>query len=138
MESTKNQKSVYVVEDDLSLSTVIDRVLKSIDSHVVLDWATTAEEAIQTIEQAKRSGVQKPYDLIIADIFLDGPSNGVDFWRQCKESFPDIPIILTSAKKPGVLFDSEDELPDTPIFLQKPFSIKECKKMFSSILNFEQ
>ena len=128
------QKRVYVVEDDIELSTVVDRVLKSIDHKISLDWSTSAEEAIQTIHTAWKKGVRRPYDLIIADVFLDGSQNGLDLWNLCKREYPDIPVVLTSSSRLGTLFPPDTELPDTPIFLQKPFTMSESKKLFKNLL----
>ncbi|MBS1958274.1 MAG: response regulator [Bdellovibrionales bacterium] len=134
MPQGSNHKSVYVVEDDLELSTVLDRVLKSIDHRVTLDWSTTAEEAIQTLNRAWKNGVKRPYDLIIVDVFLDGDQNGLDLWNLCKREYPDIPVVLTSAHKLNSLFPKDMDPDDIPIFLQKPFSINECKKLFKTLL----
>ena len=133
MESAKKVRSVYVIEDDLELSTVIDRVIKSIDPTVKLDWSTTAEEAITAIELAGQTGKPAPYDLIIADFFLDGSQSGLDFWRLCKKHYPNIPVVLTSGT-PLQSLVLDEELPDFPIFLQKPFSINECKRLFQGLL----
>lgn len=129
-----HHKSVYVVEDDIELSTVMDRVLKSIDRNMSLDWSTSAEEAIQTIRNASDEGIARPYDLIIVDVFLDGSQNGLDLWSVCKEEYPEIPVVLTSASKREDLFLTESDQSDRPIFLQKPFSMSECKRLFKSVL----
>ena len=130
-----SQKSVYVVEDDIELSTVMDRVLKSINRDVSLDWSTSAEEAIQNIRTAAKMGIVRPYDLIIVDVFLDGSQNGLDLWNLCKQEYPEIPVVLTSASRLESLFSDENGDMDIPIFLQKPFSMSECKQLFKSLLN---
>lgn len=134
MESTKKQRSVYVVEDDIEMSTIIDRVLKSIDPDILLDWSTSAEEAIQRIRTAVKKHELKPYDLIIVDVFLDGSRSGLDFWRYCKREYEEIPIVITSANSRESLFSKTMPLPEKPIFLQKPFTISECKKLFKELL----
>jgi response regulator of citrate/malate metabolism len=135
---TNHHKSVYVVEDDIELSTIMDRVLKSIDDQVVLNWSTTAEEAMENIHNAWEKKIRRPYDLIIVDVFLDGTQNGIDLWNLCRREYPDIPVVLTSATRLGKLFPANAELPDTPIFLQKPFNINESKKLFKSLLNYPE
>lgn len=130
--------SVYVVEDDIELSTIMDRVLKSIDDQVILNWSTTAEEAMENIHNAWKKKIRRPYDLIIVDVFLDGAQNGIDLWNLCRREYPDIPVVLTSSTRLGKLFPANAELPDTPIFLQKPFNINESKKLFKSLLNHQE
>ena len=134
MESTKQRKSVYVIEDDIEMSTIIDRVLKSIDPSIILDWSTSAEEAIQKIQSALKKGVKKPYDLIITDVLLDGSRSGIDFWQFCQNEFSKIPIVVTSACSKDSLFKTSTPLPKSLIFLQKPFSISESKKLFKKLL----
>ena len=134
MGHAKQHKSVYVVEDDIELSTLMDRVLKSIDQDVSLDWSTSAEEASLTIDNACKSGVRKPYDLIIADVFLDGNQSGLDFWNLCKREYPKIPVVLTSVSRLENFFPPDTDVKDRPIFLQKPFTMNECKKLFRSLL----
>ncbi len=126
--SIKNQKSVYVLEDDIALSTVIDRVLRSIQKNILLDWSTRAEQAMLALINAHNKGIDTPYDLIIADVFLDGQMTGIDFYRQSRIIFPHIPVILISSTY--VHHTSQ-----MPIFLQKPFSISECKNLFKKQLN---
>ncbi len=128
-----HHKSVYVVEDDIELSTVMDRVLKSIDKDVQLDWSTSAEEAIQNVRNAAKMGVERPYDLIIVDVFLDGFQNGMDLWNLVKQEYPDIPVVMTSSTRLDSLFTKESE--NLPMFLQKPFSMAECKRVFKELLN---
>ncbi len=129
-----HHKSVYIVEDDIELSSVMDRVLKTIDPKVNLDWCTSAEEAIEKIHGAWSRGIAKPYDLIIADVFLDGSQSGLDFWNLCKREFPTIPVILTSASPLEKFFPPNVDLTERPILLQKPFSLVECKKLFKNLL----
>lgn len=135
MPQGSNHRSVYIVEDDLELSTVLDRVLKSIDHRIALDWSTTAEEAIQTMNRAWKMGVKRPYDLIVIDVFLDGDQNGLDLWNLCRREYPDIPVVLTSAHRLSTLFSKDTDPLDIPIFLQKPFGINECKSLFKRLLS---
>ena len=89
---------VFVVEDDQELSAVIERVLRSISQDIKLDWATSAEAAIMKLKEALGASLdQSPYDLIVADIFLDGKRTGIDFWHTCQELFPEVPVLVTSA-----------------------------------------
>ena len=127
-------KKVYVVEDDISLSTLMDRVLMNIDSELSLDWATSAEEAIEVILLAKKNKKPKPYDLIIIDIFLEGPASGIALWLLVKKEFPDIPVLLTSSNHLGDIIMPQMELPEIPVFLMKPFSMLECKRVFKNLL----
>jgi response regulator of citrate/malate metabolism len=98
MVSRKKQtgRSVFVVEDDLELSSVIDRILISIDPSLHLEWATTAEEAIATLIKRAKEKNDNPYDLIICDIFLEGASNGIELWNYCHTNFPSMKFVIIS------------------------------------------
>jgi DNA-binding response OmpR family regulator len=127
---------VLVLEDDWELSAVIERVLRSIDSTLSLDWATSAEDAIEHLKTNLQNGSFPPYDLIVADIFLDGKSTGIDFWRTCQELFPETPVLITSALSLDRFFTTVGRQCISPPYLQKPFSINECKNMFESMLSY--
>jgi DNA-binding NtrC family response regulator len=127
-------RSVFVVEDDLELSAVIDRILLSIDPTLQLEWATTAEEAMATIIKRSREKTQTPYDILICDIFLEGASNGLDLWKFCHTHFPQMKVLIIS----GIEFDKLNTLLDTqdepPLFLSKPFSVSDFSNLLEKLL----
>lgn len=127
-------RSVFVVEDDLELSAVIDRILISIDSNLKLEWATTAEEAISTLLKRSKIHKHRPYDLMICDIFLEGARTGLDLWKFCHTQFPAMKIVIISGmelEKLTALIDSDGP---TPLFLSKPFSVSECSNLLEKLL----
>ncbi len=127
---------VFVLEDDLELSLVIERVMRSIDSTISLDWATSAEAAIAQIEMILSHEKPQHYDLIVADIFLDGKSTGIDFWRTCQGLFPETPILIMSSLALDRFFTTIGQESISPPYLQKPFTVLECKQVFESLLNY--
>jgi len=127
---------VLVVEDDLELSTVIERVLRSIDSNVDMDWVTSVECAIGQLEKILLQRTLPTYDLIVIDIFLDGKSTGIDFWRTCQDLFPDTPVLITSALSLERFFATIGRDSISPPYLQKPFTAIECKQMFETMLKY--
>lgn len=127
-------RSVFVVEDDLELSAVIDRILISIDSTLKLEWATSAEEAISTLEKKAKTKSGNPYDLMICDIFLEGARTGLDLWKYCHSHYPTMKIVVISGielTKLKALLDSEEA---NPIFLSKPFSVSDCSNLLEGLL----
>lgn len=127
-------RSVFVVEDDLELSAVIDRILISIDSTLKLEWATSAEEAISTLEKRSKTKSENPYDLMICDIFLEGARTGIDLWKYCRSQYPTMKIVVISGmeldKLEGLLESDEQ----APIFLSKPFSVSDCSNLLERLL----
>jgi CheY-like chemotaxis protein len=127
---------VFVVEDDLELITVIDKVLKSIDPEIQIDWATSAEEAVFKLRQKTSGGGSKPYHLIIADIFLEGDATGLDLWNLCQQTYPEIPLVVTSGLSVEKFISTLGRDTICPPFLQKPFALGECRQMFQGLLQY--
>ena len=112
---------------------MMDRIIKSLDQRIVIDWSTSAEEAIQLIYAEKKANKKTPYDLIVADIYLDGFKTGLDLMEVCAQIFPEIPFVLTSVNDISGYMKSLDCV-NYEYFLKKPFNPVECKKIFRSIL----
>ena len=131
-----NPLRVLVVEDDQELSTVMDRILKSIDETISLEWATSAEDAIVLLKKMAETTPQagKSYDLVVVDIFLDGKRTGIDLWHTCQKLLPNVPVLVTSALSLDKFFAAVGSDSITPPYLQKPFSPRECKQAFEGIL----
>lgn len=78
---------VLVVDDDAMVADVIAGMLEDLGCEVEV-----------------RDGVQAALDwlagsvpnLIISDIRMPGPQNGISLARQVKQSYPDLPIILVT------------------------------------------
>lgn len=138
----KAGRSVFVIEDDPEMFTLLERVLRGIDPTVEVDWALSAEEAIdQLVSRIRRRKnllreAEPPYDLIVADIFLHGNKTGVDLWRTCTELFPRIPIVVTSGMSMEKFFRTLGDTAVSPPYLAKPFSIGECKDLFEAIFEY--
>jgi DNA-binding response OmpR family regulator len=114
----------------------MERILKSIDSAIEFDWATSAETAVEHLRETLVDSHSFPYDLIIADIFLDGPATGIDFWRTCQEMFPNTPILLTSGLSLDRFFTTIGRESISPPYLQKPFAPGECKQVLEGMLGY--
>lgn len=127
-------RSVFVVEDDLELSAVIDRILISIDPTLKLEWATSAEEAISTLERKSKNTANNPYDLMICDIFLEGARTGLDLWKYCHAQYPDMKIVIISGMELDKLTSLLDSDEPAPIFLSKPFSVSDCSNLLERLL----
>ncbi len=132
----KTNSRVLIVEDDLDLVTVLETVLQSIDRGIELDWATSAENAIIQLKNSNNNSTIQNYDLIIADIFLDGESTGIDLWNKCHEFCIDVPIIIMSSLPTHKYFAALGQQAISPPFLTKPLVLNECKQLFESMLNY--
>jgi response regulator of citrate/malate metabolism len=127
---------VLIVEDDLALTTVIDQVLYTIDPHIKCDWVTSAEQAAAKIKEMISESSDHPYDLILADIFLEGNKSGLELWEFCRDQFPDMPIVLTSALPVDKFLNSIGENMICPPYLPKPFHLGECRQVLEGMLKY--
>ena len=134
----QRERKVLVVEDDVELITILDRVLKTIDPNLTTDWVTSAEQAAAMLEEHVRNREFQPYDLILADIFLEGSCTGLDVWKMCQQYFPDVPVVVTSALPVDKFFAAIGRDTISPPFLAKPFLAKECKQVLEGILNYSK
>ncbi len=136
MQAQAAQKKVraLILEDDIELSTVMEQVLKKVAPNLSLDWVTSAEEAMTRLDDVLSRKTESPYQLIVADIFLDGESTGIDFWRSCQEILPGTPVLITSALSLDRFFATVGQESISPPYLQKPFTPLECKQVFESLL----
>jgi response regulator of citrate/malate metabolism len=135
MDSSKPRR-VLVIEDDMELTTILERVLRVIDSKVQIEWATSAEEATSKLVNRARHTKGPPYDLIVADIFLEGNETGLDLWKLCAQAFPDVPIVITSALPIDKYFTAIGQDMITPPFLAKPFTASECRQVFKGMFEY--
>lgn len=126
---------VCVVEDDLELSTVLERVLRSIDPHVQIDWATSAEDALVLLKNSS-SSKKRGYDLVIADIYLEGEATGLDIWHYCQDRLPEVPLVVTSGLGLEKFLRSVGTQSISPPFLSKPFLPGECKQVLEGQLAY--
>jgi CheY-like chemotaxis protein len=79
---------VLVVEDQLTVLNAVIRVLEAVGFEVAT--ARSAAEA----QVAMRSS--KLFDLLITDIMLAGPENGINVAQHARKIMPDIQVILTT------------------------------------------
>lgn len=133
MNRKTERKSVFVIEDDLSTSNLIERVLRSISPGIELEWCTSAEEAIEIINAAYSASKSSPFVLVISDFYLDGPKTGLDFWNFFHQRYPNVPFILMSSADLDDFMDS-DESTSVPYFLKKPFDISQCRAFLSKFI----
>lgn len=126
---------VLIVEDDMSLTNMLSTVLEEIAPNIVIDWATSGEEAQLYIERESLIFGASPYDLIIADIFLEGAVTGLDIWKLCDRQYPATDILVMSSLSLDKFLSCLKHEIACPHYLAKPFSLSQCKDVFSRFLD---
>lgn len=127
-------RKVLIVEDDLSLTNLLTYVLEEISPDVEVDWATSGEEAEYYLQRESKYYGGTPYDLVIADIFLEGKITGLDIWKLCDEKYPNTNILVTSSLPTDKFLSSIKNEDSCPPYLPKPFTMKECKEALEEFI----
>lgn len=123
--SRKGLNKVLIVEDDLALSNLLCEVIETFSPDAEIHMATSGEEAEYHLEKESEQG-RPPYDLVVADIFLEGDITGLDIWKTCDLNYHETNILVTSSlpiEKFKSYLKNEDSCPP---YLPKPFSLEEC------------
>jgi DNA-binding response OmpR family regulator len=107
-----NQKA-FIVEDEAITAMYLKAYLKK-KGYEVMDPAVTGEEAIA------RSLDEKP-DMILMDIMLGGPLDGIEAARAILER-QDVPIVFMTGFPTEEIMARVTELPHIG-FVSKPFTI---------------
>ncbi len=120
-------KNILVVEDDISNSMLIKKILSS--PEVTVELASDAISAWEKIHQ-------KNFDLFVVDLNLPFGANGFEFLVRIRSTpeYKNTPVIAITAYV-GI-FDKEDALQKGfNYYVQKPFDIKYFSSLVDSILN---
>lgn len=117
---TDEEKSVLIVEDDLALRPLWERAFLS--KKVLIDWATSMEEAEQHIRT--RFTLNQPYNLVIADISLEGKGTGIDLWNRYGEEASNF-VFVTGLPITKQAFHNLLNYGYPPYF-KKPLTVKKC------------
>lgn len=128
-ENVNPNQSILIVEDDLSVVEYLEHVLDHLRPGLDLDYATSAEEAMKRIRTRST-----PYNLVIADIFLDGEMTGFDFWLECAKVYPDMPVVITSSLPAERYLTILSGFENTPTFLPKPLTPGRCRSVIEEYI----
>ncbi|OYQ00879.1 response regulator [Pseudomonas mandelii] len=114
--------AVIVVEDDLTLRSLMTDILAEIGSSVLA--FETADDALTHLLQNHGS-----CPLVIVDQRLSGQLQGIEFIEMVQSRWPAIASLLTS----GYLIDPTD-LPAATLYLHKPWSLEDLVLSVATVL----
>jgi DNA-binding NtrC family response regulator len=124
-----NGQRALIVERDHNMRPLVASAIQSAIPGVCVDWVDSKDDALLKIKNHS-------YSVIVADIYLK-PSrgSGLDLWRSCQKSHPEIPMLLTSSipiddfsKKMGLF---------GPHHLSQPFTLGQCKEVIKNLVSFD-
>ena len=123
-------KTILIV-DDLDFivrfqKEVISDLNKEIDIEIVVDSATSYDEAISKIDSSN-------YDALMSDVSLNDDKSGIDIAKYIKEKNPKTKTATLS------IFNFEDNRVNDyfDMLLKKPISPQEYKKNLKSLLDIK-
>ena len=117
---TDEEKSVLIVEDDLALRPLWERAF--LGKAAKIDWATSMEEAEQYIRVRFKTG--SPYQLVVADISLEGKGTGIYLWNRYGEEAANF-VFVTGLPISKQAFHTLLNYGYPPYF-KKPLTAKKC------------
>ncbi len=136
MQETKVQpERILVVEDSVSMLLIIQKAIFNVRPNAEIFSAVSLEEAFTILIKTSNIEEKNPYELIIADIFLEGSRTGMDLWRVLRATYPQIPILVVSSISEEKVRDAvlEQEKKDL-IYFKKPFMLSDLQTKIREVL----
>jgi DNA-binding NtrC family response regulator len=103
---------ILVVDDDYNMTRTLSDILAV--SGYSAEMASHAEEGLRKLET-------EPFDCVVSDICMSG-MNGVEFQRQIREKFGEMPVMLITAYADHDMI-SQAQAQGALAFLEKPLNI---------------
>lgn len=122
-------RRALILEDDVWVVPIIESALKVAVPDIEIDRVASVPDAIRKTQANN-------YEVIVADIFVDGDQTGVNFWDDCKARCPDTAILLTSSMDEEEFQKRFSSDRDDPMYVRKPLNASELAHTVGSLLDF--
>jgi two-component system cell cycle sensor histidine kinase/response regulator CckA len=125
-------RTILVVEDDPTQRPILSRILYKVNPTMDLLWAENTQEA-------KAILCERPVDLLITDILLEGEETGVDLYHACVNANASFPVLFItgysqdSLKKRGISL-SKSKVDESAILLPKPISPTKVQESINELM----
>lgn len=120
-----NDKKVLIVEDDMLLSMVEERLVKKL-GYQVIGKATNGEDAIEKMKE------HHP-DVILMDIILKGEMDGIETMKEIRHH-SDVPVIYLSGNSDRFNYERAKKTGFSD-YLVKPITLHDLREPFEKALN---
>ncbi len=113
-----NHKKILVVEDEMIIALLIERMINNL-GHEVVDKVSSGEDAIA-------AALEHEPDLILMDIRLKGDLDGIEAMGRIQEN-KNIPVIYISGNTDSV---HQEKIEETEYleFLSKPITLSDLSR----------
>ena len=81
---------VLLVEDEVTIRVILAEVLA--DAGFAVTQAASGEAALLLFGEARA------FDLLLTDVHMPGPVNGVDLARALRARWPDVPVVFVTGR----------------------------------------
>jgi len=125
--ATGGHETILVVEDELSVQLIIQRLLAKRGYQVIT--ASYGKEALNLCQQT-----QPKIDLIVTDIMLPKGMTGRELVEQLKPQYPQLRILFMSGYADDIV-NQQDLQTGGVGFLQKPFALADLTKKVRYLLD---
>ena len=115
-----SKKGILIVEDDMIIAMVLERMVRKLD-HKVLDKVITGQEAIECAQE------NEP-DLILMDIQLKDDIDGIEAMKEIRK-FSDVPVIYITGNSDQYNLNRAKET-NFIEYLVKPIRMEDLKDSF--------
>lgn len=124
---------ILVVEDDRIQWPLWRHILKTVYGNAEIEWQSTEAEAEKLLNEAALQN--RPFDLVISDIFLKGRDSGIELWNRCGQaathfvfvsslSFPNFMALMRSRGHQEI---------QSLYYLQKPVTTKMGRELLERL-----
>lgn len=121
-------RKILIVEDEASSTTILEKILRSVDPNLEYIWVSSAEDAIEVL---KRNEI----DLMIVDYNLEGTSTGLDLWFVSRQLFPTIPFVMVSGLGVDRMLKAIGAEGLCPTYISKPLNINRTREILKEFLS---
>lgn len=125
----KGTESIMIVDDDVSVSGVIEAMLKSLGYQV-----TTYTDSVKALEELSRTAEQ--YDALISDLKMPNIT-GLELAKRLQQNGTGIPLIIMSGDSTSVTEQSAQDLGIGKV-LNKPVRMSELAKTIREVLDQQE
>lgn len=125
MANPQSPQNILIVEDDMLLSLVEERLVEKL-GHKVVGKSESGEEAIKKFEELNP-------DLILMDIVLKGKMDGIQVMEKIRET-SEVPVIYLSGNSDRYNYERAKETNFTD-YLVKPISSKDLAEPLNRLFN---
>ncbi|WP_413577051.1 hypothetical protein ACLVWU_02710 [Bdellovibrio sp. HCB290] len=130
----KESRRFLIVEDDMGQWPLWESIIRSAFPNAYIDWETSESGAEALLRHSFHA--QKPYDLVISDVFLDGEETGIDLWSRYGEASDHFVFVssMSILNFDSLLQTVRKTSEQLPFYLQKPLQVHKCKEILLALL----